>query len=420
MKVLVIGKGGREHALAWRFAKSEKVTEVFVAPGNPGMTDVATVVAIDEMDFENLIAFAQHENIDLTFVGPEAPLTEGIVDAFTAAGLKVFGPTKKAAQLEGSKHFTKALLEKYNIPTAKYATFTDYEAACAYVREEGAPIVIKADGLAAGKGVVVAMSEEEAMDALEAFLVDGKFGEASKLVVIEEYLEGPEFSFMAFTHGETVLPMIIAQDHKRAFDGDKGPNTGGMGAYSPVPQIGQHVTDDAYENILKPVAAALVQEGCSFTGILYAGLMLTENGPKVIEFNARFGDPETEIILPRMVTPLEDVILALLDGGTPSVEWDERCVVGVVLAANGYPDAPEKGYPITGFEQLNADTLLFHAGTTEEEGICLSNGGRVLLLACYGESLERARHNVYDEITKIKSEGLFWRSDIGTNALQLK
>ncbi|MEI4802436.1 phosphoribosylamine--glycine ligase [Bacillus sp. FJAT-51639] len=416
MNVLVIGRGGREHALAWKFARSEQVETVYVAPGNEGMKDVATPVAIDENDFNALITFAKENNVGLTFVGPEIPLMNGIVDRFEEAGLRVFGPNKAAAVIEGSKAFTKELMKKYDIPTAAYETFTNYEEAVAYIEKVGAPIVIKADGLAAGKGVTVAMTLEEALQAVKEMLQDVKFGEASKKVVIEEFLDGQEFSLMAFVNGTTVYPMVIAQDHKRAFDGDKGPNTGGMGAYSPVPQIPESAIEQAIETILHPTAAAMIQEGRSFTGILYAGLILTSEGPKVIEFNARFGDPETEVILPRLESDLVDVCNHVLDGKELTLEWSEEAVIGVVLASKGYPESYEKGAVITGLETLE-DVIVFHAGTDVKDGEFVTNGGRVLFVACKEKDLQAAKDKVYKEIAKIESDGLFYRSDIGYRAI---
>ncbi|SDZ18256.1 MULTISPECIES: phosphoribosylamine--glycine ligase [unclassified Bacillus (in: firmicutes)] len=416
MNVLVIGRGGREHALAWKFAQSEQVEKVYVAPGNEGMRDVAMPVDIDENDFDALVLFAKENNIGLTFVGPEIPLMNGIVDRFEAEGLRVFGPNKAAAVIEGSKAFTKELMKKYDIPTAAYETFTNYEEAVAYIQKVGAPIVIKADGLAAGKGVTVAMTLEEALQAVKEMLQDVKFGEASKKVVIEEFLDGQEFSLMAFVNGTTVYPMVIAQDHKRAFDGDKGPNTGGMGAYSPVPQIPESAVSEAIETILHPTAKAMIQEGRSFTGILYAGLILTNEGPKVIEFNARFGDPETEVVLPRLESDLVDVCNYVLDGKELTLKWSEEAVIGVVLASKGYPEAYEKGAVISGLDTLE-DAIVFHAGTAMKHGDFVTNGGRVLFVACKGKDLQEAKDNVYKEIKKIESDGLFYRSDIGYRAV---
>ncbi|MED3037783.1 phosphoribosylamine--glycine ligase [Bacillus tropicus] len=416
MNVLVIGRGGREHALAWKFAQSEKVEKVYVAPGNEGMRDVATPVDIDENDFDALVLFAKENNVELTFVGPEIPLMNGIVDRFKEEGLRVFGPNKAAAVIEGSKAFTKELMKKYNIPTAAYETFTDYEEAVQYIQKVGAPIVIKADGLAAGKGVTVAMTLEEALQAAKEMLQDVKFGEASKKVVIEEFLDGQEFSLMAFVNGTTVHPMAIAQDHKRAFDGDKGPNTGGMGAYSPVPQISESAVQEAIETVLHPTAKAMIQENRSFTGILYAGLILTNDGPKVIEFNARFGDPETEVVLPRLENDLVDVCNAVLDESELTLQWSEEAVIGVVLASKGYPEAYKKGDIINGLDTLQ-DVIVFHAGTAMKHGDFVTNGGRVLFVACKANSLQEAKDKVYKEIGKIESDGLFYRSDIGYRAI---
>ncbi|PFE21321.1 phosphoribosylamine--glycine ligase [Bacillus anthracis] len=416
MNVLVIGRGGREHALAWKFAQSAKVKKVYVAPGNEGMRDVATPVDIDENDFDALVLFAKENNVELTFVGPEIPLMNGIVDRFKEEGLRVFGPNKAAAVIEGSKAFTKELMKKYNIPTAAYETFTDYEEAVQYIQKVGAPIVIKADGLAAGKGVTVAMTLEEALQAAKEMLQDVKFGEASKKVVIEEFLDGQEFSLMAFVNGTTVHPMVIAQDHKRAFDGDKGPNTGGMGAYSPVPQIPESAVQEAIKTVLHPTAKAMIAENRSFTGILYAGLILTNDGPKVIEFNARFGDPETEVVLPRLENDLVDVCNAVLDESGLTLKWSEEAVIGVVLASKGYPEAYKKGEIINGLDTLQ-DVIVFHAGTAMKHGDFVTNGGRVLFVACKANSLQEAKDNVYKEIGKIESDGLFYRSDIGYRAI---
>ncbi|EOV9528570.1 phosphoribosylamine--glycine ligase [Bacillus cytotoxicus] len=416
MNILVIGRGGREHALAWKFAQSEKIEKVYVAPGNEGMRDVATPIDIEEHEFDALILFVKENNIGFTFVGPEIPLMNGIVDRFEAEGLRVFGPNKAAAVIEGSKAFAKELMKKYDIPTAAYETFTDYEEAVAYIKKVGAPIVIKADGLAAGKGVTVAMTLEEALKAAREMLHDVKFGESSKKIVIEEFLDGQEFSLMAFVNGTTVHPMVIAQDHKRAFDGDKGPNTGGMGAYSPVPQIPQSAVNEAVEKILHPTAKAMIQEGRSFTGILYAGLILTNEGPKVIEFNARFGDPETEVVLPRLENDLVDVCHAVLDNRELTLKWSKEAVIGIVLASKGYPESYEKGAVISGLEMLE-DVIVFHAGTKMQHGDFVTNGGRVLFVACKAHDLQSAKDQVYTEVTKIKSDGLFYRNDIGYRAI---
>ncbi|KMJ57312.1 phosphoribosylamine--glycine ligase [Bacillus sp. LL01] len=417
MKVLVVGKGGREHAIAWKLAQSPSVKEVFIAPGNVGMETVGTLVPIQESDTNALIDFAKENKIDLTMVGPEVPLLNGIVDAFQAEGLQVFGPTKAAALIEGSKSFAKDLMKKYGIPTAGYETFTEYDEARMYIESKGAPIVLKADGLAAGKGVVVAMTQQEALDAVYEMMAESKFGEASSKLVVEEFLDGEEFSFMAFVNGEKVYPMVIAQDHKRAYDGDKGPNTGGMGAYSPVPQISDRIVEEALETVLLPTAKALVDEGRPFVGILYAGLILTKKGPKVIEFNARFGDPETQVVLPRLESDLGEVLTGVLRGEELELKWSEKSVVGVVMASIGYPEAYDNGAVIEGLDQIgNGKGLVFHAGTESRDGKLVTNGGRVLLVAAQNDSLEQAQKTTYEELSKVKCDNLFYRSDIANKA----
>ncbi len=420
MKILVIGSGGREHAIAWKAASSDKVEQVFVAPGNAGMLNVARCIPISEHDHETLVQFAKNEKIDLTIVGPEVPLLNGIVNVFKANDLRVFGPTKEAALIEGSKSFAKEMMEKYKIPTGFFKTFTNFSKAKDYVEEMGAPIVIKADGLAAGKGVVVAMTKEEAIGALESMLQQGTFGEAGKKVVIEEYLDGEELSLMAFVNGERVVPMVGVQDHKRAYDGDRGPNTGGMGAYSPVPQFSDQDVQVAVDTILIPMAKAMKQEGREFTGILYAGLMMTTSGPKVIEFNARFGDPETQVVLPRLESDLVDVIVTLLKDEDVETKWSQKAVVGVVLASKGYPGQYEKEKAIGGLEKLDRHTLAFHAGTKEINGGYVTNGGRVLLLSATGDDLSEAQKKVYKEIEKLDIDALFYRKDIASKALQAR
>ncbi|MDF1509733.1 phosphoribosylamine--glycine ligase [Robertmurraya sp. DFI.2.37] len=416
MKVLVIGRGGREHAICQKVSESPQVEKVFAAPGNDGMVDIAELVDIAETELEKLVQFAKSEEIGLSIIGPEVPLLAGLADKFREAGLTVFGPNQKAAEIEGSKSFAKDLMKKYAIPTAEYEVFSDYETARQYVEEKGAPIVIKADGLAAGKGVTVAMTLEEALDSLKEMLQDSKFGEASSTVVVEEFLAGEEFSLMAFVNGENVVPLEIAQDHKRAFEGDKGPNTGGMGAYSPVPQIGEEDIRLAVETIVKPAAKALVQEERSFCGILYAGLIQTEKGPKVIEFNARFGDPETQVVLPRMQSDLVQVMLDLINGKTPKIEWDPQSMIGVVVASKGYPEAYRKGAELEGLDKI--DGFVFHAGTEKgESGSFLTNGGRVLLVGAKSNTLVEAQKLVYQELTKLNCEGVFYRNDIGHKAI---
>lgn len=417
MKVLIVGRGGREHTLAWKVAQSPKVQSVYVAPGNPGMQDVSTIVNIDENDFDRLIAFAKEENIDLTLVGPEVPLINGIVNRFQAEGLRIFGPSKEAALLEGSKSFAKEIMKKYNIPTAEYETFTSYEEAKQYIIEKGAPIVIKADGLAAGKGVTVALTSEEALTSVYEMLEANKFGEASAQVVIEEFLDGEEFSLMAFVDGKNAYPMVISQDHKRAFDNDEGPNTGGMGAYSPVPQISDDVVQTAVETIINPTVKAMEAEGRDFIGILYAGLILTKNGPKVIEYNARFGDPETQVVLPRLTTDLIDVVEGLLDQKEITLEWSNNATLGVVLASKGYPESYAKGAIIEGLNNLDEKITVFHAGTDMENDQFVTNGGRVLTVVASGENLEAAQKFVYQEVVNIKCDNLFYRKDIGNKAI---
>jgi len=417
-KVLIIGSGGREHALAWKFAQSPHVETVYVTPGRAGMEDVATPIAIDQADYDALISFAKKENIALTFVGPEVPLVDGIVDRFEKAGLRIFGPRANAAIIEGSKSFAKDLMKKYRIPTAAYEVFTDYEAACAYIEDRTPPFVLKADGLAAGKGVIIAATKEEAEHALSEMLQENRFGSAGATVVIEEFLEGEEFSFMAFVHGTAVYPMVIAQDHKRAYDGDEGPNTGGMGAYAPAPQIPADMIADAFENILCATAAAMAEEGRPFTGILYAGLIATKDGPKTIEFNARFGDPETEVVLPLLESDLYQVITAILDGDTPDLVWSKDSMIGVVLAAKGYPGAYEKGAVISGLDKLDADTVVFHCGTDQTADGTVTAGGRVLLCARRAPSLQEAKAQLYADLQHIECDNLFYRKDIGDRACQ--
>ncbi|MGE7948900.1 phosphoribosylamine--glycine ligase [Lysinibacillus sp. NPDC093688] len=413
MKVLVIGSGGREHAIAKQFSVSPSVNKVFVAPGNDGMRGDAEIVAIDTMDFAGLAQFAKENAVDLTFVGPEQPLAEGIVDFFNTRGLRVFGPTKAAAQIESSKSYAKDIMNKYHIPTAAHETFTEADKAIAYIKEQGAPIVIKADGLAAGKGVVVAMTEDEAIEAVQDMIGNQRFGESSSRVVIEEFLEGEEFSFMSFVHKGQIYPMVIAQDHKRAYDGDKGPNTGGMGAYSPVPQISKDVVDEAYKTIVEPTVKGMEADGVSFTGILYAGLILTKNGPKVIEFNARFGDPETQVVLPRMASDFGAFMTTLMDEKPFDLQWSEEAMLGVVIAAEGYPGDVEKGHALPNLEALSDSHAVFHAGTKLVDEKFVGNGGRVLLVGAKASTLKEAQEKVYAGIATEKWDNFFYRKDIG-------
>lgn len=415
-KVLVVGSGGREHAIVKSLLKSPKVEKIFCTPGNAGISKEAECVDIKVDDTEALVNFAQRHDIDLTVVGPEAALVAGLADAMKACGLRVFGPTKGAAQIESSKEFAKKLMTKYNIPTARYQTFTDYEKATEYVKDHRFPTVIKYDGLAAGKGVVVANDFSEAREALEDMLKLRKYGKAG--VIIEEFLEGPEFSFMCFVSGDRVYPLELAQDHKRAFDGDKGPNTGGMGAYSPVPFVSEPMRRRALDEIMVPTAKALVKEGYPFCGVLYGGLILTEEGPKVIEFNARFGDPETEVVLPRLESDIFDFFNASIDGEDFIPQWSHDAVIGVVLASKGYPGNYEKGAEIKGIEKIGGK--IFHMGTSEKDGKFHVAGGRVLMVVGHGEDLGEADINVRKEIALIDCPALFHRSDIGKAILDNK
>ncbi|TGB01049.1 phosphoribosylamine--glycine ligase [Halobacillus salinus] len=414
MKVMVIGRGGREHSLIQTLAKSEGVSKLYAAPGNAGVE--AERVAIPETDQEKLVAFAKENAVDLTIVGPENPLLEGLVDRFEEAGLRVFGPSKAAALIEGSKHFAKKLMADYDIPTAAYEAFTEVEPAKAYIREKGAPIVVKADGLAAGKGVVVAQTLDEALDAAEEMLVNGQFGEASREIVVEEFLQGEEFSLMAFVNGRDVYPMITARDHKRAFEGDRGPNTGGMGAFAPVPNLEPGAYEFAVESILQPTADAMVSEGRPFVGILYAGLIETNEGPKVIEFNARFGDPETQVVLPLLENNLEQVFVDVLEGRNPKLRWKDATCAGVVVASKGYPGAYEKGRPVPVLD--SGATFTVHAGTEVSEDGYVSNGGRVLLVGSEAANLPVALENVYDHLQQFDgNKDFFYRRDIGLSSV---
>lgn len=411
MKVLVVGKGGREHALAKAASKSKLVDTVYVAPGSEGMKDVATPIAIAADDFNGLVQFAKDEHIDVTIVGPEDILALGIVDYFTKAGLVIFGPSQAASQIEASKDFAKALMKKYQIPTAAYETFKDKEAALTYIKKQGVPIVIKEDGLKAGKGVTVAFTLAEAIEAIEI-----AFSLANNKVVIEEYLAGFEFSLMCFVYHDLVIPMEIAQDHKCVYDGDKGANTGGMGAYSPVKKITQAIVDEALTKVMRPAAKAMVAEGTPFVGFLYGGMILTNQGVKTIEFNARFGDPEAEVILPRLESDFIDVILQVLQGKEVVLQWSKQVSIGVVLASSGYPQTATNGAKITGLETVDAN--IYHMGTSFENGVYYTNGGRVLLIQYCGDTLQAAYEHVYKEIPKIKCNALFNRSDIGKKDME--
>ncbi|WP_217587884.1 phosphoribosylamine--glycine ligase [Lentibacillus saliphilus] len=410
MNVLVIGKGGREHALVQKLADSLRVDTLYAAPGNAGMKE-ATCVDISENDIDALVQFAEQHDIGMTIVGPEAPLAAGIADRFQEAGLPVFAPTKAAALLEGSKSFAKAFMQRHDVPTAAYATFSDPKTAKAYIEEQGAPIVVKADGLAGGKGVVVAETTAEAIQAIDDMLIGKTFSEAGSTVVVEAYMAGKECSLMAFVNGSNVYPMITARDHKRAYDQDKGPNTGGMGCYAPVPDMTESILDFACEHILQKTADGLVAEGRPFTGILYAGLMLTTEGPKVIEFNTRFGDPETQVVLPLLENDLLQVLEDVLAGIDPQLTWEARSCAGIVVAAEGYPAAYEKGMALPEFA---GDTYTVMAGVAEEEGRLVANGGRVMLVGAKGQTVKDAAEMVYKALnTTGKLEGYFYRKDIG-------
>lgn len=414
MNILVIGSGGREHAIVDAISRSPKATKIYAAPGNAGIAALAELVNIKDTDVNGIVDFAKNNNIDLVVVGPEVALAAGVVDALLAVGIKAFGPSKAAAQIEASKEFAKDLMKKYNIPTAAYEVFADFDKAMAYVEKKGLPIVLKYDGLAAGKGVVIPETMEEARAALHDMLVDDKFGDAS--VVIEDFLDGPEFSFMCFADGKNVYPMEISQDHKRAYEGDKGPNTGGMGAYSPVPIITNEDLEYAYNEIMLPTAAAMVKEGVPFKGVLYGGLMKTRDGVKVIEFNSRFGDPETEVVLPRLESDIVDIFLSIVDGKKiDKIEWSKEETLGIVLASKGYPMDYKKGFEIEGLDGL--DSKVYHMGTKMENGKFYTNGGRVLFVVAKGKTLAEAKEKALADVKKIKCDNLFYRSDIGHRAL---
>ena len=422
MQVLVIGGGGREHTLVWKLAQSKSVTKIYAAPGNPGMKDLAECVDLDIADLDGLADWAEKHDIDLTVVGPEAPLVAGIVDVFKARGLTIFGPSAKAAEIEGSKIFSKELMEKYGVPTAFFKVCDNLADARAFVEEKGAPIVIKADGLAAGKGVVVAMTKDEALDALDDMMGHHKFGSAGNRVVIEEFMEGEEASLLAFTDGKTIVPMLAAQDHKRVNDGDQGPNTGGMGAYCPAPVMTAALKEKTVKEVLRPIVDALAKEGRPYSGCLYAGLMIKGDSVKVVEFNARFGDPETQVVLPLLKSDLAEIMAACAKGTlTPDmVEWSDKAAVCVVMASGGYPASYKKGLPITGLKAANAmdGVVAFHAGTREEDGKILTNGGRVLGVTAVADDIPSAQQKAYDAVDKIHFEGAHFRQDIAWRALR--
>jgi len=422
LRILVIGGGGREHALVWKLNMSSRVDKLYCIPGNPGIAQWAECVQLDINDNEKLARFALDHQIDLTVVGPEMPLANGIVDCFMNHGLRIFGPSQAAAQIEGSKEFAKQLMRKYQVPTGDFAVFTEYEAARQYVVSHGAPLVIKADGLAAGKGVVVAMTVEEALTALDDMMCSQVFGSAGNKVVIEEFLSGEEASLLIFTDGYTAVPMVAAQDHKRVFDGDMGPNTGGMGAYAPAPVITPAIKDQVMQEVVQPMVDGLRAEGCLYCGCLYAGLMITADGPKVIEFNARFGDPETQVVLPLLKSDLSVVMEACVDQKLASVpvEWEEQAAVCVVLAAGGYPGSYAKGDVIEGLrEAKNAGAIVFQAGTSfNADGGIVTSGGRVLGVTVTADDLATAIEKVYDAVKCIHFNGMHYRNDIAYRALK--
>lgn len=421
MHILVIGGGGREHTLVWKLSQSKQVGTIYAIPGNPGMMQLAECIdTIDIMDNAGLVDFAKKQNIDLVVVGPEVPLINGAVDAFMAAGIKAFGPNQAAAEIEGSKSFSKNLMKKYGIPTAKYEVFTDVEKARAYIQKEGAPIVIKADGLAAGKGVIVAASIEEALAAVDEIMCDHAFGKAGSRVVIEECLMGEEASLLAFTDGDTIVPMVSSQDHKRAYDNDEGPNTGGMGAYAPAPVVTASILEKIQKEVLEPTIAAMKAEGRNYVGCLYAGIMITNDGPKVIEFNARFGDPETQVVLPLLKSDLVDVMLACV-GGTlkaAKVEWSDEKAVCVVMAAGGYPKSYKKNDVISGLVAAQASgAFVFHAGTAIAGKQIVTNGGRVLGVVATAPDIKDAVAKAYLGVSKIDFANKHYRTDIAYRAL---
>ena len=411
---MVVGGGGRCHAIVDALSRSPKVGKIYCSPGNAGIAAQAECVPIKDTAVDELRDFALSHAVDLTVVGPEAALAAGIADVFKEAGLRIFGPSKAAAVIESSKDFAKRLMAKYDIPTAAFRTFEDYGEALEYVRGGSFPTVLKYDGLAAGKGVIIAENLAQAEEALKDMLLDDKFGKGR--VVVEEFLTGPEFSFMCFVDGEKVWPMTVSQDHKRAFEGDKGPNTGGMGAYSPVPLVTDDDIEFSLEKIMKPVAAGMVAEGCTFKGVLYGGLMKTPTGVKVIEFNCRFGDPETEVVLPRLESDIYDVFSAVADGTPmPELKWSQKAALGFVMASEGYPGSYGKGYPISGLEDAQAlgDIRIYHMGTAVKDGEYVTAGGRVLMVVGFGDDLKSAREHALKAVDCIKCDSLFYRKDIG-------
>ena len=416
MNILVVGGGGREHAIVKKISESKRVSKIYCAPGNGGISDIAECVPIKVMEFDKLITFAKEKNIDLTVIGPDDPLVYGISDAFKEAGLKVFGPTKDGAQIEGSKVFSKELMKKYNIPTAKYEVFSDYNEALLYITKENTfPTVIKAEGLALGKGVIIANDLKEAEDALKEIMVDKVFGDSGNRIVIEEFLTGPEISVLSFCDGETIVPMVSAQDHKRAYDNDKGPNTGGMGTFSPSRIYNKELQEECMNNIFIPTVNALKSEGITYKGVIFFGLMSTKNGVKVIEYNARFGDPETQVVLPRLKTDIVDIFEAVCDGTLKdiNVEWEDNACVCVVEASGGYPKKYQTGYEISGLTDIEENIFVYHAGTKKEDGKYLTSGGRVLGITAKSKDLDTAISDAYNAVKNINFTDVHYRKDIG-------
>lgn len=423
MKVLVVGSGGREHAIVWSLKKNANIEKIYCAPGNAGIGLDAECVPIGAMEFDKLVDFAKKENIDFTIIGMDDPLVGGVVDAFEKEGLRVFGPRKNAAIIEGSKAFSKDLMKKYGIPTAKYESFTDYEEAKKYLDSQEMPIVIKADGLALGKGVLICMTREEAEEGLKEIMLDKKFGSAGNAVVIEEFLQGPEVSVLSFCDGKTVVPMVSAQDHKRALDGDKGLNTGGMGTFSPSVFYTEEMNEECMKTIFQPTVDAMAKEGRPFVGILYFGLMLTKDGMKVIEYNARFGDPETQVVLPRLKTDLLEIMEACVDGklADMNIEWYDNAAVCVILASGGYPVEYEKGFEIKGLDEIKKynNIVVFHAGTAEKDGKLVTNGGRVLGITGIGDNINEAIKTAYEGVEIVDFDKKHFRTDIGRKEYKL-
>lgn len=418
LNILIIGGGGREHAIAWKLSQEKRVGRLYCAPGNAGISRVAQCIQLKVDDVSTIVSWALQNKINLVIVGPELPLTLGLVDALAGVGIRAFGPSKKAAEIEGSKAFAKNLMQKYGIPTAKYAVFTDRESALSFARGMKGPWVVKADGLAAGKGVLICKTIEDTKQAVEEVLTDKSLGDAGKKIVIEEFLEGEELSILAFCDGKTAIPMVPAQDHKQIFDGDQGPNTGGMGAYSPVPLATPALLQEIEQSILRPILQAMEQEGKPYCGVLYPGLMITAEGPKVLEFNARFGDPETQVILPRLQTDLVEIILAALDKRLTEIQvkWEDQSCITVVMASAGYPGAYQKGIPIRGLERIPPDVLVFHSGTAFQGEEFVTAGGRVLSVTALGKDIKEAKAKAYRAVENIHFAGCQYRRDIAHRA----